>query len=213
MTPSPERDPRRELISLGLDAALPLALFYGLRMAGIDQWLALVISGAVPILRIGHTLARRRRVNRVTLFTLSMLLCGTAVGLLTSDPRLLLARESYITALIGLWMLGSLLGRHPFILTTMLAMLPPSSAQSWRDNWEKEPAFRRVMRIMTAAWGCAFVIDAVSRVVMAYTLPVDSVPLLSALLLVVMLVIVVQWSKSYGRRLQRRHAGHRPSPN
>lgn len=37
---------------------------------------------------------------------------------------------------------------------------------------------------------------------MAYTLPVDSVPLLSILLLVTMLVAVVQVSKASGRRLR-----------
>jgi hypothetical protein len=53
---------------------------------------------------------------------------------------------------------------------------------------------------MTAAWGVAFLLDAAARVVMASTLPVDLVPLLSTALLVVLLVVIVQASKAYGRR-------------
>ncbi len=53
---------------------------------------------------------------------------------------------------------------------------------------------------MTLAFGLAFVVDAAARVVMAYTLPLDLVPLLSVLLLVVLLVAIVQTGKAYGRR-------------
>ena len=43
-------------------------------------------------------------------------------------------------------------------------------------------------------------LDAAARVVMACTLPVDVVPLASTALLLVLLVLVVQASKAYGRR-------------
>jgi hypothetical protein len=61
-------------------------------------------------------------------------------------------------------------------------------------------ALRRTLRVMTAAWGLAFLVDAAARVVMAYTIPVDLVPLLSTALLALMLVAVVQGGKAYGRR-------------
>ncbi|MQA17045.1 MAG: hypothetical protein GEV09_23805 [Pseudonocardiaceae bacterium] len=63
---------------------------------------------------------------------------------------------------------------------------------------------------MTAAWGVAFLIDAPARVVMTHTLPVDSVPLLSVLLLAGMLIAVVRLSKAYGRRLPARQEAHFP---
>lgn len=44
--------------------------------------------------------------------------------------------------------------------------------------WEQLPRFRRIWYISTAMWGVAILIDAVLRVVMAYTLPVESVPAL-----------------------------------
>jgi predicted PurR-regulated permease PerM len=59
------------------------------------------------------------------------------------------------------------------------------------------------MRLMTIFWGIAFLLDAVARVVMAYTLPVDVVPIASAVLLAVLLTAIVQWSRSYGRRVLR----------
>ncbi|WP_158810685.1 VC0807 family protein [Streptomyces leeuwenhoekii] len=197
-----ERNPRTMLIKVtALDMALPLLLYYGLRMLGMNQWLALVISGALPLARLVYQVVRERKVERTTLFSLSIIVTSTLVSLLTGDPRLVLARESYFTALVGLWMLSTLLAKRPFLYAATIQILPEATAHSWREDWDNSPDFRKAMRLMTAAWGAAFLIDAVARVVMAYTLPVDSVPLLGAGLLVVMLIAVVQFSKAYARRL------------
>jgi hypothetical protein len=104
---------------------------------------------------------------------------------------LLLARESYVTALMGLWVLGSLLGRRPFIFTATMRLTPESGAAQWRRDWDSSAQFRRAMRVITVLWGGSFLIDAVARVVMAYTLPVDVVPALSVALIVTMLTLVV----------------------
>lgn len=200
-TPHARRNPRAALVMALLDVAAPLAMFYGMRWAGVDQWLALVVSGAVPLLMLAYRSATERRLEMLALFTLSILVCGTAVGLITGDPRLLLARESYLTGLVGLWMIRTLWGNRPFALQATLPLLPGADAQSSEDDWQHDASFRQVMRTMTLAWGGAFLVDAVARVVMAYTLPVDVVPLLGVLLLVAMLTAVVAVSKVYGRRL------------
>jgi hypothetical protein len=94
---------RRALAGLlAIDVALPLALFYGLRAAGVSPWLALVLGAAVPLLRPAGTVIAQRRVDLLSLFSLSLIGAGTAIGLVTADPTLLLARESYLTAVVGL---------------------------------------------------------------------------------------------------------------
>ncbi|MEU0304592.1 VC0807 family protein [Streptomyces sp. NPDC006175] len=199
------RSPRTVLIeAAALDVALPLLLFYGLRLMGVNQWLALVLSSALPLVRLVYRAIKDRRVERPTLFSLSIMLSATLVSLLTGDPRLVLARESYLTALVGLWMLSTLLASRPFIYQATMPLLPEATAAAWRKDWDDVPEFRRAMRVLTVAWGTAFMIDAVARVVMAYTLPVDSVPLLGAGLLTVLLIVIVQFSKAYAKRLSAR---------
>ncbi|OQO89680.1 VC0807 family protein [Saccharomonospora piscinae] len=199
------RSGRADLIwMVVLDVAIPLASFYGLRAAGVNQWLALVISGALPGVRLVYQLVRRRRLEMLALFSLSIVIAGTAIAFLTHDPRLILARESYITLLIGLWILVTLLGRHPFIYTATMRVMPDEDAAQWRREWQESAQFRRAMRVITALWGISFLIDAAARVVMAYTLPVDLVPVLSMLLILVMLTLVVIGSKAYARRQTRR---------
>lgn len=155
------------------------------------------------------TALRTRRLERVGLFTLTVLATGTAIGLVTGDPRLLLARESYLTALVGLWILSTLLAERPMIYTATIPFMTPTAAADWQRDWAASSRFRTTLRMLTLAWGLAFLIDAAARVVMAYTLPVDVVPVASALLLAGLLVLVVQASKAYGRR--HLTASHRTS--
>ena len=48
--------------------------------------------------------------------------------------------------------------------------------QRLRGPWDQEAGFRRHVRILTAIWDVNFLGDAMVRVVLAYTLPVDAVP-------------------------------------
>ncbi|WP_417216782.1 VC0807 family protein [Arthrobacter sp.] len=191
---------RTSLILMLVEVIVPLALFYILRAVGVGQWAALLISGAAPLLALAYRWIAYRRIEMSSIFTLSILVAGTLIGLLTGDPRLLVARESYLTGIVGLWMIGTLWAARPFILVATMPLLPPATAATWDANWRQETVFRKVMRAMTLAWGCAFLVDAVARIVMAYTLPLDIVPLAGTALLVLLLIAVVQFSKAYGRR-------------
>ena len=184
---------------LALDLVLPLVLYYALRAGGVSPWTALVAGGAIPLLRV-VVAATRRRLEAPGAFTVSLLAIGTAVGLLTADPRLLLARESYLTGVVGVWILATLRARRPLVYQATIGFMPTEAAAAWRRAWRASREFRRAMRGMTLAFGLAFVTDAAARTVMAYTLPLDLVPVLSVLLLVLLLVAVVQVGKAYGRR-------------
>ena len=185
---------------LGAGLVLPFALYYGLRLAGAEPWVALVLGGLAPLLRVLGAAARTRRLDRLGAFTLSVLALNTAVGLITADARLLMALGGWLTALLGAWLLTSLAGGRSALFDATVALMPAEAAARWRHDWEHDPVFRRIFRAMTAGWGAAFLIGTGARAVMAYTLPVDAVPVAAAALLLVLLVAVVQAGKAYGRR-------------
>jgi hypothetical protein len=56
------------------------------------------------------------------------------------------------------------------------------AARSWDQLWDQVPPFRHVWRVTTVIWGAAMLTDAVTRITMAWTLPVDTVPALGAAL-------------------------------
>lgn len=201
---NPPLDRRRKSVAgmIGIDLVLPLVIYYVMRWAGADPWVALILGAVGPLVRIAVTTVRTRRIDRLGVFTLSILAIGTAVGMFSADPRLLLARESWLTALIRFWILISLAGQRPVLFQATIAVMPTDVAAQWEQDWNTSPFFRKVFRIMTLAWGLAFLLEAVARVIMAYTLPIDVVPIASIGLLLVMLFAIVYGTKFYaGRRL------------
>lgn len=132
-----------------LDVVAPPALYYLLRLAGVSIWTALVAGVALPLLRLGASVLFRRHVPRASIFTLTLILIGTLTGLVTADARLLMARESYITAVVGGWFLLSLLRSRPLIFTTTVDFMPEQAARDWHRSWMTSAVFRRAMRGMT----------------------------------------------------------------
>jgi hypothetical protein len=59
--------------------------------------------------------------------------------------------------------------------------------------------------LVGAVWGGACLLDAGLRVLMAFTLPIDLVPALDNVLLVVTLGAILLFQRTYGRRYLRRH--------
>ncbi len=189
-----------------LDVVVPLASYYLLRALGASIWTALVAGATLPALRLGTSLLLQRRVSRASLLTLALLTVGTAMGLMTADARLLMARESYLTGVVGGWILLSLLWSRPLVFTATVGFMAQPAAEEWHRSWESSATLRRAMRGMTWGFGLAFLIDAAARVVMSYTLPLDVVPAASAALLAIMLVAVVQTGKAWGQRRQSQPA-------
>lgn len=96
-------------------------------------------------------------------------------------PRFLLAKDGWLTAVVGLALLATLRARRPVMFVVGRAMVRKSgeSADDWDELWDTSARFRRVWRMLTAIWGVGVLLDAAVRVVMAYTLPIDAVPALS----------------------------------
>ncbi|GAA5108578.1 VC0807 family protein [Nocardia iowensis] len=193
---------RRHLLrQLTLELVLPLGGYYALRAAGVDPWLALI----APALLIGGLLAyyaiRQRRLDTIALFTLTMIVIGTVMTLVTGDPRTLLVRDSWIFGVIGLWMLATLLTPRPFMRTASRAIVTAKIGEEgyrqWDARWDNDSRFRGHLRVLTAVWGTAFAADALVRVVLAYTLPIDSVPLVSTLQWLAVLAVVLIFHNIY----------------
>ncbi|WP_405058175.1 hypothetical protein OG474_36300 [Kribbella sp. NBC_01505] len=193
---------RRPLI---LELGLPLVAFYGLRWAGASQFVALlagaVLTGAAAVV---HGI-RERRVTGIQVFVLGTMLLSIGISLVSGNPRVLLIRNGWGTAALGLWCLLTLLARKPFLYEAGRLVLPPEKAEQWAHNWDSSEVFQRLLRTCTAFWGAAFLVDAAVRVLFAATLPIDLVPLLDDILLVVTLAALVLFQRTYARASLRRH--------
>jgi hypothetical protein len=163
-----------------VDLVLPLLIFYGLRQAGVGIVGATLAGSVIPAARTIHSLVRGKSVDWMAVFMLTALAVGTIAALLMHSPRLLLAKDGVITALCGFWMLGTLFAGKPLLLSIgrgiAEAKRGKGGGEVWASRWNAEPRFRHGLRLITAVWGVGLVLDAVVRVVIAYALPLDTVP-------------------------------------
>jgi hypothetical protein len=191
----------RQLI---LEVALPLAGYYGLRAAGVSPWQALTVGSLLAAPWIVYAAVRERRFDVTAAFTLSLMLVGGLMSLVTGDPRVLLVRDSWLGALLGLWVLGSLATQRPFIMVAsralVVAKVGEAGAKAWEDRWNQEPDFRRHIRILTAIWGVVFLGDAAVRVALAYALPIDAAPGVSTAQWLVVLACLLGFHTLYVNR-------------
>ncbi|MEV4504481.1 VC0807 family protein [Streptomyces klenkii] len=189
------------LLQLVFDVALPLGSYYGLRALGLSQWWCLTLGTVLCLPWILYGIVKRRKVDVMGLFTLSIIAAATLLSLVTGDPRTLLIRDSWLTAVIGLWVLGTVPTRRPFTLAAMrnvfLAKGGEEAAAGWDARWDTEPAFRRKIRFLTGVWGTVFTLDAGVRVACAATLPVDTVPTVNTVQWLVVLAVLMIFHKQY----------------
>jgi hypothetical protein len=115
----------------------------------------------------------------LTVFTLSLLVIGTLMSLITGNPRLLLVREAWLFMLLGVWVLATVPTRRPFMMiagrSVVIAKVGYAGLPAYEARWDAEAAFRRAARILTAVRGLAFSVDGLIQV-LAYTLSIDLVP-------------------------------------
>ncbi|MEU6788486.1 VC0807 family protein [Nonomuraea angiospora] len=202
---------QRHVASGGLSRLLlvhliaPLVLFYGLRWLDVNQFLALLAGALIPAVGAVRHIVTKHRVGGLQLFTLGTMSLTVAMSFVTGSPRLLLIRNGWGMAAIGVWMLCTLLFRRPFLYEATRIVVNEDKQRMLRQNWDRYPAFRRLLWICSAFWGIACLADTAVRVVMAITLPIDLVPALDDALLVVTLLVIVAFQRFFGRAYLRRN--------
>ncbi len=167
------------LARLAFDIGAPIALYYALRACGVSYVPALVVGAAPPALGVLWTLRRDRRADAVAVLMIATLSCAVVMSLIAHSPRFLLAKEGLMTGLWGAWFVASASGQRPAALSFARPLMEGVRLlgdRSWDVLWVTEPRFRRIWRIATVMWGVGLLVDAVIRMVISYTLPIDEAP-------------------------------------
>ncbi|GAA2154219.1 MULTISPECIES: VC0807 family protein [Glycomyces] len=177
---------RRNAATVLFDLVLPMAVYYGLRAAGVGQWWAMMAGILVVVPRVAHQLLTRRRFDVMAVFTLSVIVFSLVIGLLTDDPRALAVREGWVGSLLGLfgaWMIVSVGIGRPALMVLGRGIAETKTGEAgaakWAARWDHDRAFRHGIRVLTAVWGVLLLAAAAVNLVLIYTLPVDLIAAVS----------------------------------
>ncbi|MEU5892700.1 VC0807 family protein [Streptomyces sp. NPDC047461] len=174
-----------------VDVAVPVGSYYLFKDAiGMSTFAALAWSSAVPAGRTVWSVVRERTVNGLAALILVVNAVSLLLGLVSGDPRLMLAKDSGVSSIIGVGILVSVaLGRPMMTAGFKPFLVRGDSAReaAWRrladGTAEGSAAFRRAERVFSVVWGVVLLAECAARVVGAYTLPVDTMVWLGSVIL------------------------------
>lgn len=190
------------------------ALYYLMRHFGVSVYAALVVGAVLSLVPACVSLLRGNRPSGLEAFFTVLLFASFAISLLPGDERFLLAKDALVTGGVGFWFLASLWwADRPLAYQFAKPMIEGRGGWvgDWERRWREDAWFRRMWRTSSALWAAGTLLDAVARVVLAYTLPADVVPGLNlamyvataVVLNVVTTVVYVRAGAIRGRRRER----------
>ncbi|MEU6172921.1 VC0807 family protein [Streptantibioticus parmotrematis] len=210
--PSPSSQLVTALRPLVIDVAVPTALYYVLhdaaKLSSVDS---LILSGVVPMIRTVFGLIRERKVNGLALLMLVVTVAGAGISAMTGSARLMLAKESLGTGVIGLSIAWSAFTRQPLMTNAMRPMMTKGEAEkeaAWEHLRATSPAFRRGISNVSLLWGLGLLGDCVLRVIGAYTLPVDTMVWMSTVILVGAVLVLMVGTGKVSDRAERLLLAH-----
>lgn len=182
-----DNNPASALRPLVLDIGIPLGSYYALHAAGCGVVLSLALASVFPAARSVVALIRDRKVNALAILIVVVNLVSMAISFSTGDPRLMLAKDSAVTSVIGIAIVISVLAGRPLMTAGMRPFLVKGNAireTAFDRLLATSPRFRRLEKGFSLTWGFFLLAECVARVVCVYTLPVATMVWLSTVLMI-----------------------------
>lgn len=203
---------RAIVVGLLLDAGLSYAAYVTARLLGATVVTALLVGAGVSVARVVWGMARSRRVEGFAVFMAALFAASAVVSLIGGDTTFMLAKESFVTGAAGMAFLITARFGKPLSLVAAQKVAAPSAAEraEWDALWVSEPIFKARFRRISMVVGAALLLEALTRIVLVYTLPADTVVSLSGVLFFGVVTAASIWAVRYARGTQQAiDAAHR----
>jgi len=185
-----------------LDIALPFLAAVVLLRVGTAPISAYAAASLFPAASVVASWLGRHSLDFIGIGVLVGIAGSLLLALLTADPRFGLVRAAPAFALFGLACLVSLPTRRPLMFFVARAFATggdPERVTAWNARLAV-PAFRAVMRRLTAVWGAGALTHAVLGTAAAFLLPASTALIVEPVMGVTILAALLAWTRSVQRR-------------
>jgi hypothetical protein len=205
--PAAGRTAFRALSPLLFDVAVPVGLYYLLSAAGVADTPALIASGLVPFARSVYGVVRAGKADYLAVMVAALFVLSLILVAFTGSPRFLLVKESFGTALIGLWSLASAWTARPMTFYTARPILTkgrPAALRAWDRLADCSAEFRSIQHRLAVFWGVGLLIEAAVRVDIAERYSVHAAAgLVNVAAVIIIVALCILTGPFGGLRLQR----------
>ena len=207
MTATPQPLVRSLIWDIVFNGTIPAALYlFAKHFLSAPELSALLWATIFPLVKSVYDLARHREIDPVAVLILLGLVASLIAVLFKGDARLLLIRESFFTGAFGLACLISLWFPRPLMFyfgRYFMAGKDTQKRERFDASW-RIPMARRAHRLVTIAWGLAYIIEFALRVALVYKFPAVVVLAISPFLTGLATVGTIVWTFWYANRVRHR---------
>ncbi|MES5266767.1 VC0807 family protein [Priestia megaterium] len=179
------------IVSVLINIVLPY-LIYTILKTHITSIIALSLAACVPLVDTLYHLIKDKKLDTFSSFIFLGIVLSIVAAWIGGDERFILLRESYVTGIMGLVFLLSLLTPKPLIYYFAMKFISNKSVMTKR--WEEEVSFRHFIRIMAAVWGIGLMIEALVKVVIVYEFPISKALVISPIAQYIIIAILIYWN-------------------
>lgn len=179
------------IVSVLINIVLPY-LIYAILKTHITSIMALSLAACVPLVDTLYHLIKDKKLDTFSSFIFLGIVLSIVAAWIGGDERFILLRESYVTGIMGLVFLLSLLTPKPLIYYFAMRFISNKSVMTKR--WEEEVSFRHFIRIMAAVWGIGLMIEALVKVIIVYEYPISKALVISPIAQYIIIAILIYWN-------------------
>jgi hypothetical protein len=158
----------RATLPLLLDLLIPTAGYLILHAIGMTDFWALTISGIGTALAAVTNTIRRGKTDRFGTLVILEIALSLVLLFITRDPKIILMKPSFYTALAGIYLLYTCAVGRAFafeLVRPFATRGDPGREHTFERAWADSAGFRRQLRLITAVWGVLWIIESIARIV------------------------------------------------
>lgn len=197
---------RKIFLPYFFDIVAPFLAYFVVHRFGGRTILALTVGGLIAATSTAVNSIRRKGLDRVGMLVILEIVASLVMLLLMRDPRLLLIRPSFYTAVAAVYLIYTVFVGRPLSYDgarPMATQGDPLRMEAYEKLWDQSGEFRQTHKMVTFGFGVAFMIDSILRIVIVYRLPIERSAWLSNVPHAATMVLVVALSAMAGRRFRR----------
>jgi hypothetical protein len=154
------------LLGVSLDIGPPLGAYYGLRAAGLSEYIALLTATVLAGIKVSVDAIRARRLDPFAGYLMLNFGLSLTVGLVTSDARMLMVGDTLVGGIGAVIFLGSCVVGRP--LTQVVAERVHGAPEPGEQDFT-----RRVHILLSAMWGVGLLFGMLVSLAIIFSLSVD----------------------------------------
>jgi hypothetical protein len=169
----------------------------------VSDLVALLLSSVPTLISEIVSISRQRQLDVLGIIVLAFLAISALISFIGGDPKLLLIRESFLTVVLGVVCIVSLLFPRPiwfYIIRYFATGNDAAKAPVFNSRWQY-PAFRSYIRIITVVWGIVYLVEFPVRVFMVYHLSIQQYLAIGPIVFYAVTFAVIAFTIAYARRM------------